>query len=531
MRPTTHHLQSRLASSVKSNFELPIGVTLILAWLAGAMFMLSLAPYGYWILALVSPAILYALLIPDMSGKRAFFIGEAYGMGLWCVGAFWLYTSIHDYGDTPAWLSLLAIAVMGICMGLFHGVMAWVFNRFMGKQPLAFAALWVVQEWLKTWLFTGFPWLFVGYAFTEQYWLSSLAPVAGVFAVSFVAVLLAASLVEVMRRKFGYLLITALFLLLSVALWLINPQWTKPKGTPNLTVSLIQGNIPQDLKWLTEYQKETLFIYARLSSTEWGRDIVMWPESSIPMFQTEAWPFITEMVKLAKASGSTWVTGIPYKDDKAFDPNKDKYPPFYNSVIALGAQGEGLYKKQRLVPFGEYIPFEGALDLFPNLAGSQDIMSYSRGQAHQSPLNVRGHKLGAAVCYEVAYPDTTRHNALGTDFLMTISNDAWFGTSAGPLQHLQMVQMRALETGRWFMRATNTGVTAIIDEKGHIVERAPQFKRMVLRGEVEARTGTTPFTRFGSYPVLILAGLLLVLSYLGRRAGQRPPIRKLARVD
>lgn len=522
MRPSTQHLQTRLSRNrTKPSYKMPIGLALIIAWLAGAMFMLSLAPYGYWILAIVSPAILYALLIPKMSNKRAFFIGESYGMGLWCVGAFWLYTSIHDYGATPVWLSLLAIAAMGLGMGLFHGVLALVFNRFMGKQPLAFAALWVVQEWLKTWLFTGFPWLFVGYAFTEQYWLSSLAPIAGVFAVSFIAVLLAASLVEAARRRAGYLIASAGLVGVSTLLWLINPQWTTPKNSQNLSVSLIQGNIPQDLKWLTEYQVETLRIYADLTRSEWGRDLVIWPESSIPMFQTDALPFISSMVKQAKSSGTTWVTGIPYKDDAAFNPATDKYPPFYNSVIALGSEGEGLYKKQRLVPFGEYIPFEGALDLFPNLAGSQEIMSYSRGSAEQAPLSVRGHKLGAAVCYEVAYPDTTRRNAIGTDFLLTISNDAWFGTSAGPLQHLQMVQMRALETGRWFMRATNTGVTAIINHKGKIVERAPQFERLVLRGEVEAREGSTPFMRFGSTPILIVSALLLLLSYLGSRDSRR----------
>lgn len=239
------------------------------------------------------------------------------------------------------------------------------------------------------------------------------------------------------------------------------------------------------------------------------------------MFQTQAWGFITEMVKIAQATDTTWVTGIPYKDDAAFDPEVDPYPPFYNSVIALGAEGEGLYKKQRLVPFGEYIPFEGMLDILPNLAGSKDVMSYSRGAVGQAPLKVRGHNLGAAVCYEVAYPDTTRRNAIGSDFLLTISNDAWFGTSAGPLQHLQMVQMRSLETGRWFIRATNTGVTAIINEKGQIVKRAPQFERTVLRGELQARTGMTPFVRFGQYPILGFIAVLLLLSAWAQRAKKR----------
>lgn len=518
MRASTQHVQTRLSQPAESAQQsaVPIGIAVIVAWLAGAMFMLSLAPYGYWIIALISPALLYALLLAPMSNLRAFVIGEAYGMGLWCVGAFWLYTSIHDYGDVSMPLALLAIAVMGLGMGLFHAVLAVIFNRFVGRQPLAFAALWVLQEWMKTWLFTGFPWLFVGYAFTEQAWLSSLAPVGGVFAISFVAILLAASLVEIFRRRAGYMVVTALLLALSVALWLINPAWTQPKaGTPDLKVSLIQGNIPQDLKWLTEYQYQTLEIYAGLTATEWGRDLVVWPESSIPMFQTEAWPFITEMVKFAKENNTTWVTGIPYKDEAAFNPETDKYAPFYNGVIALGADAEGLYKKQRLVPFGEYIPFEGALDLFPNLAGNQEVLSYSRGSAHQPPLKVRGRNLGSAVCYEVAYPDTTRRNAIDTDFLLTISNDAWFGTSAGPLQHLQMVQMRSLETGRWFMRATNTGVTAIIDHKGRIVARAPQFERTVLRGQVQSRTGVTPYVRFGNYPILAIITLLLLLSVMG----------------
>ena len=524
MRLTTVDLQKRL--NPDSSKRMPLGLTIVIALLAGAMFLFALAPYGIWPIALLSPAILYALLLPEMTGKRAFFIGHAYGTGLFCVGAFWLYTSIHVYGNTPVWLALIMIALMGLGMGLFHGFLALIFNRMLGRQPLSFAALWILQEWMKTWLFTGFPWLFVGYAFTEQYWLSSLAPIAGVFAVSFLAVLLAASIVELLRRRGGYMIVSIALLVISTSLWLMNPQWTKPKGTPNLSVSLIQGNIPQDLKWLTEFQVETLNIYATLTSTEWGRDIVLWPESSIPMFQTEAWGFINEMVKIANETNTTWVTGIPYKDEAAFDPSIDKYPPFYNSVIALGAEAEGLYKKQRLVPFGEYIPFEGLLDILPDLAGSQDIMSYSRGSEQQSPLQVRGHSLGSAVCYEVAYPDTTRKNAIGTDFLLTISNDAWFGTSAGPLQHLQMVQMRALENGRWFMRATNTGVTAIIDHKGRIVERAPQFERTVLRGEVQARVGNTPFMRFGHYPVLFVITLLLLLSYLGKRATNRANLGK-----
>ncbi len=528
MRLSTQSLQKRLANNQGNKAkktgiitQLPIGISLILSLLSGAVFSFSLAPYHYWIIAILSPAVLYALLLPKMSNKRAFAIGEAYGTGLWGVGAFWLYTSIHTYGDTPMPLALLAIAGMALLMGLFHGILAVVFNQLVGKQPFAFAGLWVLQEWLKTWVLTGFPWLFVGYAFTQQYWLSSYAPIFGIFAISFIAVLLSASLIEVTRRRAGFMIPSLLLLLIGVGLWQADPQWTTAKDDKKLSVSLLQGNIPQDVKWLTEYQVETLEIYAKLSSTEWHQDLIVWPESSIPMFQTQAWAFITLMAEQAYNTNTTWVTGIPFKDEANYDPNTDPYPPFYNGVVALGKGGKGLYKKQRLVPFGEYIPFEGTLNLFPNLAGSQDIMSYRRGEKSQTPLKVQGHNMGSAVCYEVAYPETTRQNAKNTDFLLTISNDAWFGQSAGPLQHLQMVQMRSLETGRWFLRATNTGVTAIINEKGQIVKQAPQFKRTVLRGEVQARTGETPFMKMGQAPILIFISLLILLSMLGQRAKRK----------
>lgn len=249
---------------------------LAVAWLAGAVFLFALAPYYIWGIALISPAILYALLIAPMSHARAFWIGEIYGMGLWCVGAFWLYTSIHTYGNTPMPIAIGMIAIMGLIMGLFHGLLAVGFNHFFAKQPFSFTALWVVQEWLKTWLFTGFPWLFVGYAFTEQVWLNSLAPLFGVLAMSFVAVFLSSSVVEIAKKQYHFSVLASVMLVASSVLWLLNPAWTTPKNTPNLSVSLIQGNIPQDLKWLLEFQEKTLEIYAELSQSEWGQDIVVW---------------------------------------------------------------------------------------------------------------------------------------------------------------------------------------------------------------------------------------------------------------
>ncbi|MBS9779526.1 MAG: apolipoprotein N-acyltransferase [Moraxellaceae bacterium] len=507
-----------------TKLKLPTALIVFIAFLAGIVFSFSLAPYYYWLLAIISPAVLYVLLLAKMSNKRAFIIGQAYGTGLWFSGAFWLYTSIHNYGNVAMPLALLAIFAMALLMGLFHGGLAVIFNRFLGKQPFAFASIWVLQEWLKTWVLTGFPWLFVGYAFTEQAWLSAYAPILGVFAISFIVVLFSASLVEIIKGKAKFFIPSVILLLIGVGLSQADPQWTTAKKENKLKVSLLQGNIPQNEKWLNEKAGETLAIYAQLSSKEWEQDVIVWPESSIPMFQTQAWNFITRFAEVAYYSDTTWITGIPFKE--ANEKEGENKPIFYNSLVALGANADGLYKKQKLVPFGEYIPFSGLLNLFPNLAGSEKVQNYSAGSKQQNPLKIKGHNVGSAICYEVAYPETTRQNAKNTDFLLTVSNDAWFDDSSAPWQHLQMVQMRSLETGRWFLRATNTGVTAIIDEKGKIVKKAPQFERTVLRGEVEARTGETPFMKLGQAPMLILTSLLLLLSILGERARIREILGK-----
>ncbi|UNU73946.1 apolipoprotein N-acyltransferase [Moraxella nasovis] len=497
-------------TKTQSILRIPTGAALIIALCAGMIFSLSLAPYYIWGIAILSPLVLYVLLSGDISTKRAFWTGQFYGFGVWMVGAFWLYTSIHLYGGIPSWLAVVMVAIVAIVMGLFHGVMSWAFVRFLGRQPLAFASLWVAQEWLKTWLFTGFPWLFVGYAFTEQVWINQLAPVLGVLGVSFVVVLLSASLVELFRRKVGYLIISFSLIILAVLLHFSGVTWAVPTGQ-TMSVSLVQGNISQDIKWLTDYRLKTLEIYESLSKDEWGRDLVVWPEAAVPMFQDEIEPFTHALSLQAKQAGSTWLTGIPYhtKDDGG-------QSQFYNSVLALG-DSEGVYQKQNLVPFGEYIPFQGLLNVLPDLAGMQNMAGFSRGLSNQAPLKVKGHDMGVAICYEVAYPETTRQNARHAGFLLTVSNDAWFGMSAGPWQHLQMVQMRSLETARPFVRATNTGVTAFINEKGQIVSTAPQFKRVVLRGDVATFTGQTPFVIFGHYPILGLSLLLILLSFVVKR--------------
>lgn len=501
----------KLLNSSKQQKQLPLIYALIIALAAGAVFSFALAPFHWWWLAILSPALLYATL-HNRTAKHAFAIGLSYGFGLWFVGAFWLYTSIHEYGDTNALLSVLMIAIMALVMGLFSALQTWSYRRFFPQTPLTFAPIWVLFEWSKTWVFTGFPWLFAGYAFTERF-LDSYAPLFGVFAVSFVVILLASAFVEILRRRFIWIIPSAVVMF---GAWAVSHiTFVEPKSEKPLSVSLIQGNIPQDLKWLTEYQVKTLEIYAQLSRTEWGRDLIVWPESSIPLFQTDIEPFLKAMDEQAKSTHTAWVTGIPYWDIK--ESQIQDYPLYYNAMMASGAEASGLYKKQRLVPFGEYIPLSGLLSwVLPALQNDPSMSGFSRGAKDQKPFSIHGHALAAAICYEVAYPNLTRRNAAQSDFLVTVSNDAWFKGTAGPLQHLQMVQMRAKENGRWFIRATNTGVTAFIDHNGHIVSQAPIDKKAVLRGDLPAMQGQTWYNRFSDWPILGLSVLLLILGWLYR---------------
>ncbi len=502
---------NKLARDVEQKKALPLIYPILLALFAGAIFSLALAPFEQWYIALLSPALLYAAL-HKRSAKHAFAIGLSYGIGLWFVGAFWLYTSIHVYGDTAAPLAILMIAIMAIVMGLFSALQTWSYRRFFPETPLTFAPLWVLFEWAKTWVFTGFPWLFAGYAFTG-YFLDGYAPLFGVFGVSFVVIVLACAVVELCRKRFIWVIPSAILLLGAWAASQI--EFVEQKTTKPLSVSLIQGNIPQDLKWLTEYQGKTLSIYADLSRSEWGRDLIVWPESSIPMFQTDIQPFLEVIQQQAKNSGTAWVTGIPYWD--LAESKRQDQAMFYNSIMASGAEAEGLYKKQRLVPFGEYIPLSGLLSwVLPALQNDPSMSGFSRGASDQVPLKIKQQNLGAAICYEVAYPNLTRRNASQSDFLVTVSNDAWFTDTAGPLQHLQMVQMRAKENGRWFVRATNTGVTAIINHEGQIVKQAAMDQRTVLRSELPAMQGQTLYNRLSDWPILILSLLLLILGWMFR---------------
>jgi apolipoprotein N-acyltransferase len=486
----------------------------LLALLLGALTPFSLSPYNCWPVALLTIG-LTAELLRGQSAKAASWRAFCFGFGLWAYGASWLYVSIHDYGYTPAWLAIPMVGLVAFIMALFFAALGALHGRFFATRghALGFTALFVLGEWLRSWLFTGFPWLFSGYAFVATP-LAGYAPVLGIFGVSLAVVLTALGLFQLLREgRNAWKVAVMLGLVWLAGQGLLMVAWTQVSKTP-FTVSIVQGNIPQEDKWQIEWRDKTIDIYRQLSEPEWGRDLVIWPEAALPLFYNEAGDVLDGFDLKALAGNSAFVTGIPY----AAPGDATHRYFYYNSIIATG-NGTGMYNKQRLVPFGEYIPLEsvlrGALPFF-----DLPMSSFSWGDPDQPPLLVKNHALAPYICYEIAYPDLVRRNAAHADILATVSNDGWFGSSIGPHQHFQMVQMRALETGRQIISATNNGVSGVIDEKGRVTALAPQFKRMVLRANTYATKGLTPYVVMGNVPVLLLSALLLIVALrTGRQQG------------
>lgn len=478
--------------------------------IAGALQTLTFSPFHLWWLGPVSVFLVLSVTLHQTSDKL-FRSGWLVGLGLFASGVSWVYVSISEHGNTPIPIAILLMVLFVAGLALFHGLAFWFWGKLAKQHQIRrlilFPAIWILGDWLRGWLLTGFPWLYLGTAHTDGP-LGGLAPILGVHGVTFwIAATGAAAYALWWMLRAGRVkaaLATAVLILLP---WLIAPvlkkaDWTELSTEPQ-TFATMQGNIPQQIKWDPDFLRDQIVTYLGMTEAHWQSDIILWPETAIPIPQGQAGQIIAH-IQEQLGEQSTLITGIPWYGYSAqIDDNT-----FHNSIIAIG-NGDGIYHKQKLVPFGEYVPFQ---EILRGLIGFFDLpmSSFSPGPKNQSPLRASETNVMPYICYEVAYPDFVAFNARHSGLLLTISNDGWFGDSIGPLQHLQIARMRALETGRYMLRGTNNGVTAIINEKGEIAKRIPQFERAVLTGEVFTAHGSTPYMQTGSWPILTLAVTLIV---------------------
>jgi apolipoprotein N-acyltransferase len=485
------------------------------ALVSGALLPFAFAPFGAFPLAILSPAVLF-LLWRGCPPRRAAWRGFLYGLGYFGVGGSWIYVSMHTHGGMPPPLAALIVVVFTSYLASYSALLGWLQARLF---PLAeerrllwvLPALWTLVEWLRGWLLSGFTWLQLAYSQIETP-LSGFAPWLGAYGVSYVTAL-CAGLLALAWHKRKHRRMVALALASAAGLWVlgalaIQVPWTEPVDKP-LRVALVQANIDLKDKWLSANRDAIADRYLRLTFTGEDIDLAIWPESAIPAYRDELEEDFLPMLKsLAAARDMGLVFGTVERqltgDEKVY----------YNSAISIGEHG-GVYRKHHLVPLGEFLPFPWVLRWLLDFMHIP-MSDFSTGPARQAPLVAAGQKIAVSICYEGTFGEEIIRALPEATLLVNISEDAWFGDSLAPHQHLEIVRLRAVETGRSLLRATNTGISAIVDPRGRIVARTKQFQTAVLTGTVQPMRGATPYVRFGNYPVIV--GLTLLLLAVGLTA-------------
>ena len=487
-------------------------LSLLVAFAAGAATVLAFAPFGQGWASFPAVALLFALW-QRASPRNAFWLGWSWGIGLMGFGVFWLHNSIAQFGGLNLPLAMAITLLFAVALALFYGMAGWLANRLMPpgrtRLLLGYPAIWVLLEWLRSWLFTGFTWLSLGYSQIDTP-LAGFAPLLGVYGLGLLVTVGAALLVE---WRSGWVLLLPVVLLAGWGLQ--QHTWSRPAG-PAFPVALVQPNIPQALKWRPEQFEPTLELLMSLSREHPEAELVIWPETAIPAFADQVESAVLDPLhRLFGREGRTLLLGIAVREPDG---------RYFNAMIKLGASGRGRYFKRHLVPFGEYMPLKPLLRPLIDLLAIP-MSEFSAAEEGKPLLELDGYPAGISICYEDTFGGEVARALPEAAFLVNASNDAWFGDSLAPHQHLEMARMRALETGRYLLRATNTGISGIIDERGRITEQLGQFRKGVVAGEVEPRQGTTPYARWPDWPVVLLALLMLGLGFSVSAKGARPPGR------
>lgn len=486
------------------------------ALIAGILLPLAFAPFNYFLLAIISPAVLLGLWF-NAAKREAFLRGWWYGLGCFGVGVSWIYVSIHDYGNTPVVISGLFTFLFVAFLALFPAVqgyfLQWLFpapfkkgGEAVLKAILYFPASWTLIEWVRSWILTGFPWLQLAHSQVSSP-LAGFIPLVGVFGVTALVTFLSGLLYWVYTEKRWTKKMVLLLVILIVFIIgsLLKPiQWTTVQPKP-LNISLVQGNIPQAIKWSTGDLEHILKLYPHLSESVWANsDLVVWPEAAITLPVPWSLNYLNNLLKIIRPYPVSLMTGIPVRAQNSWR--------YYNAMVLLSHDGVDIYYKRYLVPFGEYVPFENWLR---GIVGFFDLpMSdfISGGDSSQAVLkNKQRFIVAPFICYEIAYPNAILTTVPKANLMVVISNDTWFGNSLAPCQHLQIAQFAAISAGRYLLFSTNDGITAVIDPKGQVIASAPRFQQAILKRQVFLMSGNTPWVTWGHNYLLIMLGLSMIV--------------------
>jgi len=479
--------------------------------LLGALCVFGFAPFYVFIIPILSLAGLFYLWQLSASAKQAAKIGFAFGLGFFIAGIYWIYISLHDIGGMPFWMAGLATFLLCAFLALFPAIVGYLAKR--SGYPLAgVTILWVLSEWVRSWIFTGFPWLAVGYSQAPFSPLAGYAPIFGAFGVS-LAVTVSASLLvwiaQAKERRQGIVGLLGIWLI-GVVFSLIN--WTTPAGKPT-KVALLQGNIAQDIKWDESIAIQTVNQYLGMAKQAQA-ELVVLPETALPLAIDLA------QKDMAKDQLLAPFKNIAMQDHKAIlvGAVSQKADTYFNTMFGISnLDAVQTYHKSHLVPFGEFIPLKSLIGWIYRDWLNMPLSDLSRGGYAQKPMLMAGQKIAVNICYEDVFGEEIIRQLPEATLIVNASNDAWYGRSNAAEQHLQFSQMRALETGRMVLRATNTGATAIISSKGHVLATVPQFTTVILNGSVQGYAGSTPFIRWGNWAIISLLFIALILLWARKK--------------
>ncbi len=510
---------------------------LILSFVSGCLIPFCFAPFdhithfsAYLIFPLIS--VFFFQIRKARHLKAALIQSWAFGFGLFLTGISWLYVAIHEFGSTPGWLAalftLLFIAALALFFAFQGGLSFFLMQQFIKHKLsenhdlsdwflylLLFPFIWVLFEWLRSWVLTGFPWLLAGYSQLSTP-LAGFAPLFGVYGLSLITVTISSGLVLLLIEVFlnkgfaaRFILIFFISALFISGFYLQKKDWTTASHKA-LRVTMVQGNISQQNRWNKNFLNSIKQRYYDLSSGLWqDTDILIWPENAIPVFyQYLQDTFFKRIKHLVVLHNVSFISGVPFLNQQQ--------GIYYNSLLRMEKNSNAFYFKQHLVPFGEYLPLEnwlrGVIDFF-----NIPMSGYSLPPADQEMMTIKGIPVAITLCYEDIFPPLLLKQLPQAQLLLNLSNNGWYGDSLAPHQHLQIARMRALESGRELLRSTTSGISALIDHKGRIIKQGKQFEIAILTAKMQPRTGITPFVRYANRPliayILFMLCIMLLLSF------------------
>ncbi|MBA2655888.1 MAG: apolipoprotein N-acyltransferase [Tatlockia sp.] len=482
---------------------------LIAAFLSGLLLPFSFAPFHIPGAAILSLAFLYAQIKVGTS-RYALLKGLFFGLGYFGLGTSWVYVSIHEYGHLNSFVSALITLLFLLYLSLFTALMCFVYRKLAKPDSslfscVLFSALWILFEYFRSTIFSGFPWLQLGFG---QFDTPSkyLLPIIGVYGVGFftclAATLLTLSTQQLGKKRLSYL---SAFVAIVLSPLLLKPiQWSQESSKP-VTVGVIQANLSMRDKWDEQLFWQLLKRYQENIEQLLGTELIVMPESAIPLPPSYIEDFLNDLDSKAKKAGTALMMGIP-------TPTNADESYYFNALISLG-RAEGSYQKKHLVPFGEYIPkpFQALTNWLAIPAAN-----LKPGKVNQSLVTIQQYQVATLICYELAYGELLRHQLPLAKWIVSISDAGWFGHSLAMYQQLQMAQVRSIETARYQVVANNDGLSSVINAQGELISSLAPFSSGILKAELKPATGSTPWVNFGNLPILIFSALI-VLFYTGFR--------------